>query len=393
MRVLHVVGTISPDAGGPTEAIRMLIHHAPAHYRSEVATLDSPQAPFLAELPFPVHALGALKGGWYSSGLGTWLRANRDRFDGVVVHGLWEYTGMAVRRALAGQVPYVVFAHGMLDPYFKRRFPNKHRKKWLYWVVSEYWNLRGADRVLFTTELERELAAQSFWLRQWRSLVVPLGSETPPANTAGLADAFLDRCPAVQGKRFLLFLGRFHPKKGCDLLVRAFSAVADAAPDVHLVMAGPDPDGWSDELQRMVTQAGLADRVHWPGMLRGDEKWGAFSACDAFILPSHQENFGIAAVEAIASGRPALLTYPVNLAPELVKAGCALSEPDTLQGITSLLQRWLALSVDEQQHMGNTARAVYAQRFGMERNTRAVLEALRPASATPGLSAAAWEPR
>ena len=214
MRILHVVGTISPDAGGPTEAIKMLIRHAPALYRSEVATLDTPQAPFLRELSFPVHPLGAPGGGWYSGRLFRWLSEHRDRFDGVVVHGLWEYTGTAVRRALGGRVPYVVFAHGMLDPYFKRRFPNKHRKKWLYWLLAEYWNLRRADRVLFTTDLERDLAAQSFWLHQWQSLVVPLGAEAPPPNTPALAEAFFARCPGVQGKRFLLFLGPPEPQKG-----------------------------------------------------------------------------------------------------------------------------------------------------------------------------------
>lgn len=393
MRILHIVGTISPDAGGPTEAIKMLIRYAPSTYRSEVATLDDPDASFLAELPFPVHALGAPDGGWYSGRLSEWLHEHRDRFDGAIVHGLWEYTGLAARRALSGHLPFVVFAHGMLDPYFKLNFPNKHRKKWLYWLLAEYWNLRAASRVLFTTPLERDLAAQSFWLHQWRSLVVPLGAEAPPANRAVLHTAFKARCPELAGKRFLLFLGRIHPKKGCNLLLEAFAAVAATAPDLHLVIAGPDPDNWRAELQQIATKAGCADRVHWPGMLRDEAKWGAFAACEAFILPSHQENFGIAAVEALASGRPALLTHPVNLSPELVEAGCALSEDDTLPGITRLLQRWLRLNEEHREAMGERARTVFAQRFAMERNTRAVLDVFHPASANATLTASMLEAR
>jgi glycosyltransferase involved in cell wall biosynthesis len=168
MRVLHIVGTISPAAGGPTEVIRMLIRYAPQGYENELVTLDDPAAPFLRAangdpvLPFPVHPLGAAKKSWYSPKLIPWLRANRDRFDGIIVHGLWEFTGLGIRLA-HGRVPYVVFPHGMLDPYFKRRFPSKHLKKWLYWLPAEYWVLRGAERVLFTTNVERDLARQSFW--------------------------------------------------------------------------------------------------------------------------------------------------------------------------------------------------------------------------------------
>lgn len=373
MRILHIVGTVSPAAGGPTEVIRMLVRYAPPGYSSELATLDDPAAPFLRDLPFPVHALGAARKRWHVPRLLHWLRENRSRFDGVIVHGLWEYTGLAARRALHGHVPYVVFTHGMLDPYFKRAFPAKHAKKWLYWLSAEYWVLRGAQRVLFTTQAEEELAAQSFWLHQWRPMVVPLGSEPPPADNASLLSAFHTACPGVAGRRFLLFLGRINEKKGCDLLINSFSKLSASHPDLHLVMAGPDPNNWRERLQAVAAIAGCNDRIHWPGMLLGDAKWGAFAACEAFILPSHQENFGIAVVEALASRRPALLTHPVNIARDLAADGCALVEDDTQPGIDRLLARWLALSPEEQTGMGARAHDSFLRRYDMRRNTEAIL--------------------
>ncbi len=394
MRILHIVGTINPAAGGPTEAIRMLVRFAPDGFTAELATLDDPAAPFLRDLPCPVHALGGPQKRWYAPQFVPWLRAHRHRFDGVIVHGLWEYTGLGALRAFAGHVPYVVFAHGMLDPWFKRTYPRKHLKKWLYWLTSEYWVLRRAYRVLFTTKLERNLAAQSFFLHRWQSMVVPLGAERPPAPRDQLLQAFADRCPELAGKPFLLFLGRIHPKKGCDLLVQAFTEIAQAHPDLHLVMAGPDPNDWQAELQQTVLRAGLQDRVHWPGMLQGETKWGAFAACEAFILPSHQENFGIAAVEALASGKPVLLADPVNLAPELAAAGCALVAPDTLDGTRGLLRRWLALSEGERADMEQRALLTFEQRYDMRRNTEAILRAFetetlhaagRPAQARAGV--------
>lgn len=378
MRILHLVSSINPSSGGPTEAIRMLVEHAPMGFSAEVVTLDDPAAPFLKEMPCPVHAFGNPRGRWFSVGLLRWLAANRHRFDGAVVHGLWQFTGIAAALALAGRlpyVPYVVFVHGMLDPYFKREFPLKHIKKWIFWIGAEYWVLRLAARVLFTTAAERDLAAQSFRLHRWTALVAPLGTVplSLDPDTAALREAFFSRVPDVRNRRFLLFLGRLDPKKGCDLLLTAFAAIAPLHPSLHLVVAGPDPRNWAAALQDIAAEAGCAGRVHWPGMLRGDAKFGAFAACEAFILPSHQENFGIAAVEALASGKPVLLADPVNIAPDLERAGCALVESDTVAGTRRLIERWLALPPAAQAEMGRRALVAFEADYDMRRNTESIL--------------------
>jgi len=380
LRILHIVGTISPAAGGPSEVIKMLIRYAPPGDTSELATLDDPAAAFLAALPFPVHAFGSAKPRWWRPALLRWLRANRSRFDGVIVHGLWEYTGWAARRAFASgraadKLPYMVFPHGMLDPWFRRTYPAKHLKKWLYWLLSEYWTVRSASRVLFTTQTELELAQHTFWPAHWTPLVTPLGSEAPPADTATLLAAFYERCPELRGRRFLLFLGRIDPKKGCDLLVRAFAAEAADDTGLHLLMAGPDPAGWGQELQAQAKTAGVEDRILWPGLLQGEAKWGALAACEAFILPSHQENFGIAVVEALASGKPVLISGQVNIAPEIAAAQCGLVEPDTLAGTRRLLERWLALDAAARGAMGDRAQQEFLAHYQMRDNAAAILNA------------------
>ncbi|HEY4010875.1 MAG TPA: glycosyltransferase [Acidobacteriaceae bacterium] len=391
MRILHIVGTVSPAAGGPTEVIRMLIRYAPPGYTSELATLDDPAAPFLRELPFPVHALGSTQKRWFRPALLRWLRKNRSRFDGVIVHGLWEFTGLAATIGSSNSQGYVVFSHGMLDPYFKRAYPAKHAKKWFYWLAAEYWVLRRARRVLFTTAAERDLAAQSFWLHRWNPMVVPLGSEAPPADTLGLVSAFHAACPTVEGRRFLLFLGRINEKKGCDLLVRAFAELSGARPDLHLVMAGPDPNNWRERLEAIAAEFHCADRIHWPGMLLGDAKWGAFAACEAFVLPSHQENFGVAVVEALASGRPVLLTHPVNIAQDLAADGCALVEPDTEEGVSRLLARWLGLGPGERATMAAQARDSFLRRYDMRRNAETILRVFEGSSTQSSHAAAITE--
>lgn len=372
-RVLHVIGTVNPAAGGPSELIRVLLGAQAAEERDVVASLDDPDAPFLRNLPFSVHALGQSRSAYgFSLKLYKWIRANRSCFDGVVIHGLWTFASIAAVGGLGGRVPYVVFSHGMLDPYFKHAFPRKHLKKWVYWLAAEYWVLRGAHRVLFTTETESQLARQSFWLHHWRAEIVSLGASRPPRDGASLCEAFLATLPHMRGRRFMLYLGRIHQKKGCDLLLQAFATCATLDPDLHLMMAGPDQQTWSSALKDMVADAGLRERVHWPGMLEGEVKWGAFFACEVFILPSHQENFGIAVAEALACGRAVLLSDKVNIEAEIACAGAGLVEPDTQQGTNNLIRRWIAMTPHEREQMSAQATSLFNERYDLQRNTAAI---------------------
>ncbi len=376
MRILHIMGTLNPAAGGPSQSVRVLLSYASIGYIGEVATFDDPEAPFLKDIGFPVHALGPVHTTYgYNKRLVPWIKANRHRFDGVVVNGLWQYCGVAARRALSGTAtPYLVFSHGMLDPYFKHAFPLKHLKKWPYWLLAEYWNLRRAYRVLFTSEAEKRLAEESFWLHRWSPYVVPYGAKGPVGAPETLKQSFFEKCPQVQGKRHLLFLGRIHRKKGCDMLIDAFAQIAASDPDLHLVMAGPDQQQWSVDLQQTAAKAGIADRIHWPGMITGDAKWGAFYAAEAFILPSHQENFGIAVAEAMACGTPVLLSDKVNIAEEIAADGAGLMELDTPEGTLRLLRRWIAMPPHERSRMAEQALRSFRLRYDSQQTARTIIQ-------------------
>ena len=354
--------------------MRVLLSFGPIGYTGEVVTLDDPANTFTKDIPFPVHALGPQTSVYgYNRKLYRWLKENRHRFDGVVVNGLWQYCGLAAWLALKGRKPYVVFSHGMLDPYFKHRFPAKHLKKWVYWLAAEYWILRSAYRVLFTTKEESRLAEQSFWLHHWNGYVVPYGASRPPKDGSTLREAFYAQHPEMRGRRFMLFLGRIHPKKGCDMLIEAFVRCAALDPGLHLMVAGPDQQGWAAKLQQSVVAAGLTDRVHWPGMLRGDVKWGSFYASEVFILPSHQENFGIAVAEALACSRPVLLGDKVNIAPEIAQDGAGLMQPDTQAGTDTLVRDWMEMTVATREAMGEQALRTFNERYDMRKNAATII--------------------
>ena len=218
----------------------------------------------------------------------------------------------------------------------------------------------------------------------WNSVVVPYGifdPEVDQVDPRSQIESLYHRIPQLRERRFLLFLGRIHEKKGCDLLLKAFAKLAASAPDVDLVMAGPDQMGMQAELVSLAGQLGIGARVHWPGMIGGEIKWGALRACDALVLPSHQENFGISVVEALAVGRPVLISNQVNIWRQIEEYGVGLVEDDTLKGTENLLQRWFKLAQADRDAIARRARPCFLERFNMNSAAQAINELFAPSHA------------
>ena len=345
-------------------------------HQIEVATLDAPGEFWVKGFGSPVHALGPGAGFYgYSYRFVPWLRQHASDYDAIFVRGLWQYHSFGTWCALRGnKLKYFVFPHGMLDPWSKRRFPIKHIKKWLYWPWAEYRVLRDAQAVLFTSEEERILARQSFCLYRCREAVVSYGTSAPAGDLAKQKQALLAVHPELIGKRLLLFMSRIHPKKGCDLLIRAFARVLGGDRDWRLVMAGPDQIGWKKKLTKLCRTLGVADRVSWAGMLTGDTKWGLLSSAEVLALPSHSENFGMVVAEALACGVPVLISDRVNIWREIVEDNAGLAAPDTLEGTERLIQTWIDMSDDNRHRMCERARQCFFDRFEIQKAASALVD-------------------
>lgn len=384
MKLLHVIHSVNPQGGGPIEGIRQLIPALAARgVATEVLSLDAPDAPGVAGFPVPLHTTGPSSAGYGFNRLTVpWLREHRADYDAVIVNGLWQYPGRAVWCALRGtSTPYYVYPHGMLDPWFKHRYPLKHLKKWLYWPWGEYRVLRDAAAVLFTTEEEKLLARKSFWLYRCREVVTGYGIAAPPGDATGQRELFFGQFPNLKDKRLILFLGRVHPKKGCDLLLRAWKEMAGSkqtggTKPAHLIMAGPADHAYGAEMKQLAQSLGLESSVTWLGMITGDLKWGSLRAAYAFILPSHQENFGISVVEALACGVPALISNKVNIWREIATDEAGLVENDDLPGTKRLLEGWLALPPERAAILGRNAFRCFEQHFEINQTAEAILRLL-----------------
>jgi glycosyltransferase involved in cell wall biosynthesis len=370
LRILHVLQSVNPADGGPIEGIRqMAVAHASSGHSLEIASLDPPGAPYLGFPSVPVTPLRRYWFDWlFPVSFLRWVRAHHRHYDAVVVNGIWDFHLLATYLALRGSTtPLLVYPHGMLDPWFRYRYPLKHLKKWLVWPWAIHPPLRDADAVCFTCEQERRLARQSFWLYHCNEVVVDYGTKGIPNPEHDYATSFLEAHPPIAGRQPLLFLGRVAPKKAPDLILRAIATLQaeglwDPAAMV-LVLAGPAKGPYAQALQRLADRLGISSSLHWTGMLQGDDKWGAFQSAAAFLLPSHQENFGIAVVEALSASTPVLLSPAINIAADIEAAGAALVEPDTHAGICRLLRRWLALDPATRATMATNARRTFEERY------------------------------
>jgi glycosyltransferase involved in cell wall biosynthesis len=382
MNMLHVIRTLDPAWGGPVEGVKNIVAKAGAlGHSAEITCLDAPQSPWLENVDLHVNAIGPASLGkfGYCRRLDSWLIENARRFDVIAANGIWMYFSAAVRRAaMRAGVPYFVFTHGALDPWFKRTYPLKHVKKQIYWSIVEHKVLRDAAAVLFTTADEQALSHRAFWPYRCNPKVIGYGIEDPflskmRSNEPPEAHPSLRRLvPELGERKFLLFLARIHEKKGIDLLLQAIARNGDSYRDRAFVIAGPGHDAYVAELKSMAVQLGLKNQVIWTGPLYRELKWAAMREAEAYVLPSHQENFGISVAEALACGLPVLITIKVNIWREIVEDGAGLAENDDVSGIGRLLEKWSELQDTQKVSMRDCARRCFLGRFNIA-NTSASL--------------------
>lgn len=392
---------MDPTSGGPCQGVRNLaLRSQEQGHFVEVVCLDDPAADYLAKEQLTVHALGKGRWAWgYHPAMRAWLEANLPRFEAVVLNGLWIHPGYVLSQLSRrpNMPPYFMFAHGMLDPWFQRAPERRWKaiRNLFYWKLIEQHVIRRATAMLFTCAEELRLARETFHPYQpQRQINVGYGVAQPPEFNECMVGAFTRACPGLNGRPYFIFLGRVHPKKGVDLLIRAYSAVYSKAqaggqlPEASsyaalpaLVIAGPGLETkYGQQMQRLAEElcppapnSRVAPVVLWPGMLTGDAKWGAFYRAEAFVLSSHQENFGIAVVEALACATPVLISNQINIWREIDEDRAGLVADDTLAGTEHLFQKWESLSPDEKVVMTRAAQESYKKRFGVADATHNLL--------------------
>ena len=392
MNILRVIASMDPASGGPCQGIRNTIEAMQRlDISNEVACTDTPDAPFVGSDDFKIHPLGTGKNPWaYSKLLLPWLLENIPRFDAVIVHGLWMYPDFAVKKAMQrlnkqDRRPWYIMPHGMLDPYFQNAPDRKLKaaRNMVYWQVIEKNVINSADGILFTSAEELALAKTTFpGYHPKQAINVGYGIQPPPAKTAEMDVEFRNRTELKPDDTYFLFLSRIHPKKGVDILIDAYGDFVNNHPldgqIPFLIIAGPglDTDFGKSLVEKVRDNQKISVRVKFPGMLSGDAKWGALYGAEVFVLPSHQENFGIAVVESLACETPVLISDKINIWREILSEKAGIIENDTLDGTRLLFKKWMELTADEKLEKKMNAASAFRNHFEINTNIRKLVKVL-----------------
>jgi glycosyltransferase involved in cell wall biosynthesis len=370
MRILQVVEAVDPKMGGVAEGTfqqaKELISRG---HEVEILTGEETPVKRFEDIGAKHTACSPVFKPWrWTPETKRWLNANIDRFDAVILRGLWQHPMLAARQAaVRAGVPCVLFCHGMMDPYFLRT-PRQKLIKRLYWSLFEGKTAHSVKAIIFTAELEEKLARET-WDLDGVDSALGYGIEDP--HDADRADTFCKKHNLKPGE-YLLYMSRIHPKKGLDMLIKALAKLDDSTRPV-LAICGDDSGAHADELKALA--AGNTS-IRWCGFASGAEKREVIANSQAMILPSHQENFGIIVVEAMALGRPVLTTNRVNIWREVESNEAGLIEDPTQKGTDQLLERFFSMSVDEREQMGENARNLFCRRFEVKAAVDKLLEVL-----------------
>ena len=323
MNILHITPSMSPQWGGPVAVVSQLIPALSEQgIHCEIATTrghrvgDDPVSPPRT----PIHVFGAQLPAqlWtaYSTDLARFLRENISGFHLVHVHEIWHHDGYAAfRAARKNRVPFILTPHGELSEWSMR---HKAWKKRIYTTLILDRILRNADAIHAITQAEKDRIATLGY--DTPVTVAPNAIDPAPFDNLPDPTGFLDRFPALSGKRIILFLGRLNPTKGLDILARGFGDIARRFPDAVLLMVGPDEEGGRQGMESILRSEGVLDRAVFTGMLTGEDKLAALSSADVFTLPSYSEGFSIAILEAMAARLPVVITEGCNF-PEAAEHG------------------------------------------------------------------------
>ena len=312
-KILRIISSLDPEYGGPPAAIvDSTIALNKIGFKVDIVTHDNKESQFVKIKNTTIHNLGPSLLGDYNLNFKftKWLIQNRSKYDLFIVHGLWQFNTLAARLFLKKK--YYVFVHGQLDPSYKKFFFNKI-KKFIYWNLIEKKNLKDSKFILLTNKKEKDLLNDTYVnTKGLKKKVVDYGILEPKYDTSKVKKIFYKKFKSLKDKDFYIYLGRFHNKKGCEIIMNAVKYFSLRKKPINVLMCGSN-NIYKKYLQKISKDLNIEKNIIWSNFLKNDIKLGALLSSKAMLLPSYGENFGVALVEAMACGIPVLTTNKVNI--------------------------------------------------------------------------------
>jgi glycosyltransferase involved in cell wall biosynthesis len=374
MKILRIIPSMNPITGGPPQGIRQITPYLQnLGIETKIVSLDSQEDQFLINEKLDIDAIGP---GYsklnYSKRLKLYLENNILKYDAVFIHCIWlfhSYTTISAFNKLQKknntEMPKLyLIPHGMLDPWFQKSSSRKLKalRNEIYWRLFEKKVINSVDAILFTCQKELELARTTFSGYNPKSEInIGYGIIDPLSN-------FKENKDATPKSPYFLFLSRIHQKKGLDLLINAYEKCLKKTNLPNLVIAGPGEESeYGLKLKNHIkTSSILNSKIQFVGMLNGNKKWNSIINCEAFILTSHQENFGISVVEALSCGIPVIISNQVNIHEEINDNGAGIICELNVDSISESLLIFSKINNEQINNMKINARECFEKNFDVK---------------------------
>ena len=331
MKVLHVIPALSQYTGGPAKAVLGMCRALnQAGVQADIASTDADvQGNLDIPLGIPFQMEGTtvycfrcslLRRYGFSLGLSRWIRRNLRNYDLVHIHAFFSYVPVPlVYYAKKYKVPYIIRPSGELSSWSLNQ---RRIKKRLYLSLWGRHCLNSASAVHFTSEDERTAGRRL--APGTPSVVIPLGTGTFIEKELPPHGRFRKKYPMLDHKQLIVFLSRLDHKKGLDRLVPAISVLAMRQDNFAVVIAGSGEREYEACVRDLVLAHGLQEKVIFTGFVHGQDKLDLLRDADVFVLPSYDENFGLAVIEAMAVGAPVVISNNVGIHHEVTEYGAGL---------------------------------------------------------------------
>mgnify|MGYP001563360352 CR=1 FL=1 len=373
-KILRIINSLNPKYGGPAVAIIdssvELINNG---HKVDILTNDPENSNFHKIEKIKVINLGSGIGNYsFNYKLILWLIKNKNKYDNFIIHGIWEFQTLIARILLKKK--YFVFIHGQLDPFFEKQFFKKIKKK-IYWFLFEKKNLIFSKSILLTTQKEKNLLNKTYVnTDKIKKKVIGYGIKKKILNNKKLKSNFYKNYPILKKKSFFLYLGRFHEKKGCDILIESIDRLSKKNINVNLFMVGPDND-YKNYLKKIVKKKKLDKQIIWSKALSGNLKWGAILSSRAMVLASHGENFGVSIAESLSCSKPVIITNKVNTYKSIKNFKAGIVSKNNPLSFEKSISSFLKMNTFELKKMSINANKCFNQNFNISVNIK-ILEKL-----------------
>ncbi len=373
MKVLHVIPSISPNLGGPSQVVINEVKYLrKCGIDAEIVTtnddeknvLDVPLNQKINYQEVPIYFLPRfnprMKEFIFSSAITNWLWQNSNNYDLINTHYLFSYPSTCAGAiARIKKIPYVVRTIGQLTPWALQQ---SKIKKQIYSFLIEKNNLNKANAIHCTSPQEAE-DVKNFGIKT-PTFILPLGMNFS-IKIVDAKSKLREKYNILNHQKIILFLSRLHYKKRPDLLIDSLKNTKQQRDDFFLILAGSGELEYINFLKDKITQHNLSKNVIFTGFVEGDLKNLLLQGSDMFVLPSFSENFGLAIAEAMAAECPVIVTKGIQITDQIIEYQAGLMSEDNEESLTKTISTLLDSDILRQK-LGENGKKLVQEKYSWQ---------------------------